>query len=63
MNRGFPSIDEFVHWDELLFHGGVYIGNPKGLSVQIWLLQEPALTPPLSGPIVALIFSGGTPLA
>lgn len=49
--------------DTLLFHGDVYTGNPNGLSVQVWLLQEPALTPPLSGPIVALIFSGGTPLA
>jgi hypothetical protein len=47
----------------LLFHGDVYTGNPNGLSVQVWLLQEPALTPPLSRPIVALIFSGGTPLA
>ena len=49
--------------DTLLFHGDVHTGNPNGLSVQVWLLQEPALTPPLSGPIVALIFSGGTPLA
>ena len=49
--------------DNLLFHGDVYIGNLKAPSVQLWLLQEPALTPPLSGPIVALIFSGGTPLA
>jgi hypothetical protein len=63
MNRGALLIDEFVHRDELLFHGGVYIGNLKAPSVELRLLQEPALTPPLSGPIVALIFSGGTPLA
>jgi hypothetical protein len=49
--------------DTLLVHGDVYTGNPNGLPVQVWLLQEPALTPSRSGPIVALIFSGGTPLA
>jgi hypothetical protein len=49
--------------DTPLFHGDVYTGIPNRLSVQVWLLQEPALTPPLSRPIVALIFSGGTQLA
>jgi hypothetical protein len=49
--------------DGQLFHSDVCTGNPNELSVQVWLLHEPALTPLLSGPIVALIFSGGTQLA